>query len=253
MAGFSPGLAAWKTAFQLSPIILVNGIANFSPVKMLPLIAVSQAIDFATAGLTGGNISPELDDFFLNFEPMGGGTLISQQIAHYPFANLAVAANAPISQPLVFSMKMIAVASQRFGYFEKLAIMTAVAETLRAHNAAGGSYIVATPSFVYTDCLLLALRDISSNATHQPQNTWQLDFEKPLLTVEAAQSTLGGLFSLVTGGMPIPGNPATVAWSGLATGANVPGSLGVLSTIPASTSSIAAGTIPGGPLSGGGV
>lgn len=238
MAGLSTGLVAWKTLFQLSPIILVDGLAQGLG-GLLPLAAISQSIDFLTGALAGRGVSPELDDFFLNFEPMPGATLINQRIGHYPFANAAVAANSVIVDPNVLSMRMIAVASQRFGYFEKLAVMTAITAALRAHNVAGGTYLVATPAYIFTNCVMLAMRDISTNATHQPQNTWQLDFEQPLLTVNQAAGALGGLFNQITNGTPIPGNPSTLAWSGASTGGTVPGVAG----IPAS---------PAGPAGGGG-
>src|SRR5690242_11026591 len=90
--------------------MLVDGIASAIPGQMLPIISITEAINF-TAGLLSGGAGtdlsdPNLDNFFANFEPIPGARLISQQVGHYPFANQAVAANAVIPQPLPVSLLM---------------------------------------------------------------------------------------------------------------------------------------------------
>lgn len=275
----TPGYAAWKLAFQASPIILTNGILSSLPGGMLPIIAITEAINFPIGLLTSGN-NIGLDKFFANFVVIPGSTVISQDLGRYPFANQKVAANAVISQPLMVAYRMIAPAQERFGMFTKLAIMTALIETLKMHNAAGGTYICVTPSYIYTNCVMREMRDSSSGYTKQPQDVWELMFEKPLITLADAESAQNGLMSLMSSGGQIPGNPSEVAWSGLGTGgalqpsisgpsvisagqgslaANTAGSSGLVSqafNAPTGTTVTAGGsfgTSPAGPLGGGGV
>lgn len=226
---YSVGLAAWKLSFQLSPIILTNGIATNIPGGMLPIIAITEAVNFPLGLLTGGE-NIELDDFFANFQPLAGATLVDQQIGEYPFANQAVAANAVITQPLVISMQMIVPVRNPLGYEAKLATMMALKYVLDQHNSTGGTYIVATPSYIYTDCVMRRMSDASTGLTRQPQNIWQLDFEKPLLTLEQAQQAQNNLMSKITSGTPVNGQPT---WSGLGPTVGQPPSLAGASVIPA--------------------
>src|SRR5579859_6827529 len=98
----TPGLAAYKLSFQLSPIIFVGGIAQNIPFQMLPIIAITEALNF-TIGLLSGGDPIDLDNFFANYQPMPGSTLIDNQYGQYPFANQSVAANALITNPLRIS------------------------------------------------------------------------------------------------------------------------------------------------------
>lgn len=249
---YTPGLAAWKLAFQLSPIILVNGIVANFPYNMLPIIAITEAANFPLGLLSGGNVN--LDRFFANYQPLPGSSLIEQDIGEYPFANQAVAANSVITKPKSVSMIMVCPAQNQFGYWERLAIITALKTIFDSHNASGGTYIVATPSYIYTNCLMLRMVDASVGNTKQPQNAWQIDFRRPLITIEEAEAAQSGLMSLISSATPIPGNPTNIGWSGLAAGnagsvltpGIVPGALGAIGV-----------NIPGasalGPLSGGGV
>src|SRR5262245_24380114 len=95
--------AAYQLTFELSPIILTGGIASFIPGGMLPLISITQSIDFVAGLLSQGSGDLRLDDFFCHFQPVPGGTLFRQEVGHYPFANQAVAANATIVQPKTIS------------------------------------------------------------------------------------------------------------------------------------------------------
>src|SRR5271154_619703 len=94
----TPGLIAYKLAFQLSPIVLTGGIATNIPGGMLPILALTQPLQFLSGLLSGGE-DIELDDFFANFHPMAGSTLLENDYGNYPFANQAVAANSGIAQP----------------------------------------------------------------------------------------------------------------------------------------------------------
>ena len=206
MAGFSAGLAAWKLAFQISPIVLVGGIVPDFIGGYLPIIAITEAINFPFGVLSQGE-DIEMDGFFANFRALPGATIISQDIGHYPFANQAIAANATIQQPLQVSMEMVCPAKNQLGYFTKLAIMSALQLALKNHNLQGGTFIVATPSHIYTNCILRTVRDISSGQTGQPQYAWQLDCEQPLITLTEAAGALNSLNSWINGQTQINGPP----------------------------------------------
>lgn len=229
----SAGMAAFRVSFQLSPVIFTGGIAAEIPGGMLPIILITQALSFVQGILSGGG-EIDLDNFFANFQPLTGGTLINQSIGKYPFANQVVAANAVIRQPLKISMRMICPARGPAGYAVKLATMTALQSAFSLHNASGGTYTIATPSYFYTNCLMSdpGMTDTSNGASLQVQNTYQLDFEQPLLTLQDAQQAQNSLMSRLTAGTPISGPPA---WSGLSPTVGNPPSLGAIGTIPAAS------------------
>lgn len=230
-------LAAFKLAFQLSPIILVDGIAASIPGTMLPIIAITESLNFAVGLLSGGE-NLELDDFFANFEPMPGGTIIDNQVGHYPFANQAVAANAIIKQPFQISMRMICPVREPFGYATKLATMTALQAALDKHNNSGGTYTIATPAFFYTNCIMTGMRDASSQDSRQAQNAWQLDFEQPLITQVQADQAQNALMSRMSAGTPFDGPPT---WSGLAPNVGTTAGLIGSSVVPAASGAAGAG------------
>lgn len=243
--GISAGLEVFKLSFQLSPVILTGGIANFIPGGMLPLLSITQSASFLEGLLSGSDDLADPDQFFANFHPLPGATMIDQQIGKYPFANQTVAANAVITQPLTISMRMICPARGELGYAVKLATMMAVQATLAQHNASGGTYTIATPSFFFTNCVMLGMKDVSNTEDKQAQNTWQLDFEKPLLTLQDAQQAQNNLMSQISAGTPISGTPA---WSGLPPTVGNPSSIAAPSVVPAATSP--AGASSASPLIG---
>lgn len=200
--GISDGMVAFKLAFQVSPITLNGGFAQFMPGGLLPMVALTQGIDFTLGILGGANI--DLDEYWANFENLPGGTLIAQRVGTYPFANQSVAANATIQDPLSISLRMVAPAGAAGGYWTKLAIITALQATLVQHNNSGGTYTVATPAFFYTNCLLTNVRDVSP-PTKQVQTAWQFDFFVPLLTLQAAQQAQNSLLSKINSGVQING------------------------------------------------
>jgi hypothetical protein len=211
--GVSPGLVLFKLAFQLCPIFLTGGVAQQIPGQILPIILLTEAINLPLGLLTGGE-NIELDDFFAHYIPQPGGTIVDNAIAQYPFANQAVAANALIQQPLRISLRMHCPARATLGYAAKLATMLLLQSTLQQHNRTAGTYTVATPSYFYTNCIMVGMRDITGGDTHQAQSVWQLDFEQPLLTVQQALAAQNNLMNKLTGGAQINGQPA---WSGGAT------------------------------------
>lgn len=219
--------AAWKLTFQLSPVILVGGIATSHIGGYLPIIAISELINFP-AGLLSG-MEASLDNFFLNFKPVPGGSVIDQEIARYPFASQQVAANATVTMPNVISLEATCPAKTHFGYFERFAVMETLIATLKYHNNNGGTYIVMTPSHIYTGCLMRGMRDLGSGPSRQPQVAWQLDFEQPLLASDSAGGILNSVFDWINRQVQPPeplvasGIPSSVSMTqSLATGAGMP-------------------------------
>ncbi|HGL4258433.1 TPA: hypothetical protein ACKE3D_002113 [Burkholderia dolosa] len=210
---------SYDLAFQVSPIILVGGIAANTLGGMLPIIALTgQLAAFAQGTLSSGGLSA--DNFFARFVPVPGSTLINQQVATYPFANQQVAANATIQQPLNISLRMIAPVKDTAGYLTKLALWTALQSSLVAHNAAGGTYTIATPAFIYPNCLLTQMTDATGGVTKQQQIEFQLDFIQPLVTQQQATSAFNSLMSKLNSGAQISGaTPAAGSsfWSNTAT------------------------------------
>ena len=204
----APGLfrSTYDLAFQVSPIILVDGIAANSIGGKLPIIAlVGQLGSFAQGALTDGS-----DPYFARYVPIPGSTLISNTIGTYPFANQQVAANAIIQQPLNISLLMIAPVKDTAGYLTKLATFTALQNSLQQHNALGGRYHVATPSFIYTDCLMTAMTDITSGEGNQKQIQYQIDFTRPLVTKQQASEAYNGQYARIANGQPVGTNPSGI-------------------------------------------
>ena len=198
----------YDLAFQISPIILTGG--ELGPLY-IPIIALqSQQLAFAQGALTSGQIG--LEDFYARYLPIPGGTVINNTIGSYPFANRQVASNAIIEQPKNISLRMIAPVRDLGGYMSKLAIFTSLQKSLEAHNRAGGTYIVMTPSFIYTDCVFLTMTDITGEDTNQKQVEWQLDFIKPLISSSDALAAFGRQMGAIAGG----GILTTSAVSGIA-------------------------------------
>lgn len=206
----------YDLAFQVSPIILVGGIAANTLGGMLPIIALGGQVAAAVQGALSGGVNT--DAFFARYVPIPGSTLINQTIATYPFANQSVAANATIQQPLGISLRMIAPVKDTAGYLTKTAILTSLQNSLAAHNAAGGLYHIATPAYVYAYCLMLQMTDVTGGSGKQQQIEYQIDFSQPLVTQGQAASAYSALMGKLNSGAQI--TPPTVAgtsiWSNAA-------------------------------------
>jgi hypothetical protein len=217
MSSTPAAAVAYDLAFQVSPIILVGGIAANTLGGMLPIIALGgQALSAVQGALSNGI---NTDAFFARYVPVPGSTLINQAIATYPFANQATAANATIQQPLNISLRMIAPVKDAAGYLTKTAIWISLQNSLVAHNAAGGTYTIATPWYIYTGCLLQSITDTTGGDTKQQQIMAQWDFQQPLTTQMQATSAYNSLMSKLSGGAQV--TPSTTAgtsiWSNAAT------------------------------------
>jgi hypothetical protein len=244
MSGKSAGLTAWQLLFEYSPIILVGGITDLFPGFMVPIIALTEAINFPL-GLLGGGAGPSLDRMFAKYQVLHGTTLLAQETAKYPFANSTVAANAVVKQPTEVSVIMICPAQTHFSMYSKLAIMEAFTSILDRHNQSGGTYTIATPSQIFTNCVFRTMVDVSSGDTKQVQHAWQLVFEKPLLTLSDAEQVLNGFASQIERGVQLV-NPA---YSGLGSAVSTSGAAVAPGVIPSSVpaTSVAFGPTGVGP------
>ena len=247
------GYNNYKLTYQISPIIFTNGIATFIPGGMLPIISITQsgtfgggllsaAASLGLGGLVGSYL--DLDDFFAHFHPLPGSTLVDNRVATFPFANQAIAANAIIAQPLVVSMMMIVPARGDAGAAIKTAVMSALQSALVQHSALGGTFIVATPSYYYTNCIHLKLTDVSAGETKQSQYRYQWDFYQPLLTEQQAAQSMNASMSKINGQLPTDGS-----LSGNTAPVNVPPSLVGISTTPAGANLGGSAAAPPGPVS----
>jgi hypothetical protein len=259
-------LSQYQMQYQLSPIWLENGIAG-STGAMLPILALINPNAFGET-LLDGNPDFDFSDAFGVFQPVVGGSLVEQVPATYPYANLNVAANAIIRNPINVSMIMITPMNQVSSWSVKLNTMTSLKATLDSHNNSGGTYTIMTPAYTYTHMCMLSLTDVSMAQSPIPQNAWRWDFTRPLVTQDQAQTAMNNLMNQITNGTPSIANPTT----GTVETTSVPTALGQ----PASTvnTGIGAGatspfvsqmplinspnafpfdTTPGGLLPGGGV
>jgi len=205
--GAQAAIAAYELAYQISPILLQGGI--FPSGLPVPIVALygQQSL---TLSVLDSIIQPSsASEYFATYLPLPGSTLISNQIGMYPFANRQVAANAVIQQPLTLSMLMIAPVNQPGGYLTKLALFTALQSSLAQHIAAGGTFTVNTPAFMYTNLLMTNMSDVTSGQGAQRQIEWQLDFIQPLLTQAAAAAAQSSLISAITSGSQV----TTPSWS----------------------------------------
>ncbi|CAE6876103.1 hypothetical protein R69608_01413 [Paraburkholderia nemoris] len=234
----SSGYELYKLSFEISPVILVNGIASQVPGQMLPIVALTQAADFTLGILNGDSVPTTLDKYFAHWKPLPGTTLISNQIGQFPFANQSIAANAIIVQPLNISLMMNVPVQTEGGYTAKLATMTVLQQALSAHNLSGGTYTIATPSQIYTNCLLALMRDVSGGESKQVQHTWQLDFIQPLITINQATQVYNSLMNKIAGGLPVSLTPS---WSGVSAtvGAALAGSTGGATLLPSAANLVA--------------
>ena len=206
MANGNFGQSQFQNAYELAPIILTNGIANGYPGAQLPLLQI-------TDGPLDSLDTSDTNAFFGHFRPMPGATLIANDIGEFPFANQAVAANAIIARPLRISLMMDCPAQVGGGYQGKLQVITALKQALDNHVQSGGTFTVATPSFIYTNCILVLLRDVSRPDSKQAQNAWQWDFERPLLALEQLTQVYNSQMAKIAAGLQQTGQPA---WSGVA-------------------------------------
>ncbi|MWO33640.1 hypothetical protein GQN26_22885 [Escherichia coli] len=202
---------AFKLAFEVSPILLVDGIASKIPGGVMPIAVLTEGLSIAN-GLLHGEIRTRS---MAAFTPMAGTTLVQQDICNLNLYNQVTAANATVRKPNRVVMQMIRPAStEDGGYTTKGMTFTALKMALDMHNQYGGCYTVLTPSFIYTRCLMRSFIDTSgfSEQNKQVQHTWQIEFEQPLSSVEQTVKTLASVLDKFDKGMPSDG---ALSWSGI--------------------------------------
>lgn len=190
----------YKLGFEISPVILCDGIAQSIPEGMLPIVALTQSASFVTGLLGGAMELTDLDKYFCHWRAAQGATMIDYDIGRYPFANQAVAANALLAQPLRVTMLMDAPVNDNTGAMTKLVTLSALQAVLQAHANLGGTYIVATPAIIYNSCILKTVRDVTGSNDPLPQRQWLWDFEQPLITETGADQAINSYLSKIDNG-----------------------------------------------------
>lgn len=232
-SGDPTGVAAFANSYELSPIIFVGGVAGNISGGKLPISQVMQS-DNWPGGPTGPSAGGDSSTFFAHFYPFGG-QLARNEVARWPLANMAVAANDVIAQPLLISLRMTAPGNPDTGvsYAGKQAVMTALQATIAQHTALGGWYDVATPSYLYQGCLLLNLRETGGydESGGQAQVEWIWEFEQPLITLAAAQGAYNQAMQKVAAQTANSGDP--------------PGSQPLQTTAGAPSANVTGSVIPG--------
>jgi hypothetical protein len=212
------GRGIYQFLYQITPIFLNNGIATNMAGSILPVFTLLNPNAYNIL-FSGGNNAFNIDDYFAIFQPAAGGSLIQQQIAEYPFANLNVAANATVTNPIEVSMIMATPMKTANAWAVKNSIMTSLKSSLDNHNNLGGTYTVFTPAYTYYDMVMLGLVDMSTPQIFLPQNTWKWDFRKPLVTQAGLTSAENNLFAKITGGIQTP-----ALWTSVLTALGLPAS-----------------------------
>ena len=203
------GQGIFTLAYEISPIILVGGVAAQMGAGVLPIVALTESVNFLNGLLSGSVTLSDYSQYLAHFQPMPGGNLVKFQYGEYPFANLQIAANAVISEPLRISLLMRAPAKSEGAYVTKLATFTLLQYTLQQHALLGGYYIVLTPAYIYQNMLLNELTDVTETSNAKIQETWRLDFYQPLITQQQAAGVQSQLMQNIGTGNPLNGQPAT--------------------------------------------
>jgi len=204
----------FKRAYQIAPIILTQGIAASLPNSQMSVLSLTEGRD--SVNYANDN------DYFAHFKPLPGGTLVDFSPAEYPFASMAMAANAMIQNALRVSLQMTCPARDGLNSYPNiLNTITRIKQQLTAHILAGGMFTVATPGLIYENCLLIALRDVSNAGDKKVQGVFQWDFIQPLVTQEAAAIVYNNLYAKLSAGLPVA---APIKNSGLSNtvGGNTP-------------------------------
>jgi len=212
----SVGRSVYQLAFQISPIVFTGGVATQFG-GYLPIVAITETgynlggsasvLNIAAAAvttLTNLATTDSLDNFFAQFSVIPGGTLANYNLGKYPFANQSVAANAIIAEPLNLAVRMAVPVNRPGGHVTKLTTMMALRSTIEKHANMGGTYTVATPANYFQNGILLRLTDISSGESPINQNTFQFDFEFPLISLQAAQAAQSNFLANVANAVPTP-------------------------------------------------
>jgi hypothetical protein len=232
-------LSDYALSYQVSPITLVGGVAGTGT---LPIVSLLNPSSYS-AGLLSSSTPQQIADYFGQFRVISGHTLIDNEIATYPFANQVTAANAIITSPLQVSLEMLVPATGVVTAANKLSVITALQSSLSQHTALGGYYNVATPSFIYNNCLLKTLVDATDDLDGgQVQVRWIWTFVQPLLTAAALQAAQNQAMSTISGQTVNSGDPP--GSQPIVTGISNPASNLAPSVVPAAANPVATNVAP---------
>ncbi|EKS4154123.1 hypothetical protein QB181_004237 [Salmonella enterica] len=201
----------YKLGFEISPVILCDGIAQSIPGGMLPIVALTQSASYVSGLLGGATGLTDLDKYFCHWSSAAGTTMVDYDIGRYPFANQKIAANALLAQPLRVSMLMNAPVNENTGAMTKLVTLSALQAVLQGHANLGGTFVVATPAIIYSNCILKEVRDVTGSNEPLPQRQWLWEFEQPLITESEAEQVANNFKRRIDGGDKVTGNAWTTA------------------------------------------
>ncbi|HDG1722364.1 TPA: hypothetical protein PFE21_003678 [Kluyvera ascorbata] len=192
----------YRLGFEISPVILCEGIAQAIPGGMLPIVALTQSASFVTGLLSGASNLTNMDKYFCHWRAAQGGTMLDYEIGRYPLANQTVAANALLAMPLQISLLMDAPVNENTGAMTKLVSHSALQATLQAHANLGGTFIVATPALIYSGCILKSVRDVTGGGGSDPtpQRQWLWSFEQPLVSEKQSDRAVNTFLNKIGAG-----------------------------------------------------
>lgn len=192
-------ISTFRHNYQIAPIILNGGIAAQMKNGQMTVLAL-------TEGDENVNFANE-SDYFAHFKPLPGGTLYDFTPSEYPYASLNMAANAMLQNALRISLRMACpIRTGTNPYPSIQSKITRIQQQCTQHALLGGTFTVATPGFIYGDCLLLSLRDITPAGSNKVQEEFQWDFLQPLVTQQAASQSFNSLYAKLASNLPA-GNP----------------------------------------------
>lgn len=193
----------YETAFGISPIFLVGGLADFLkiPGGVLPLALVTEGIANIASlvkgnGLTWGKTAQWL--------PVPGTQYYSGNLATVTYFNQITAANAVIKNPNKVSMQLIMPQSTIDGVISKVAKSAALSYAIEKHIEEGGYFTILTPFKIYFDCVLTSMTDMApfTDENKQVQYITRFDFTQVILQPDDVESALGSLMSKVSSKAP---------------------------------------------------
>jgi len=181
----------FRFKYEISPLLLKNGIAENMPDKVMPIIQLTQQ----------GGYPINSNGYFANFKVVTGSTLMQNSIGQYPFANQATAGNAIIQQPVNVSLLMYCPANHNYPTDSRSSIIASLIASINSHIQQGGLFVVYTPLYIYDNCVLVGMRDASEGENSAMQNAIIFDFQRPqIMDANEAQGAQNNLMSKISKG-----------------------------------------------------